>query len=349
MAPPHTPGKRKQAILLADLGWSQRKIADKVKMPQSSVNHTLRRWREHGTHHSLPTPGRPNKLDARAIRLLVKQFILHPDQKWDDFAREFGVCVKTIREIAKKHDFHKRIKRTKPFISQKARKERVEWTKQNKDRDWTRGIIWTDESSIEMGKRPGKEQTIRRPGKEFNPKHIQTTFHSGRQTLMVWGCITYGYKYPLLRLPIRQGGKNRERIGLNGERYTQWVLEAEIHPIVEDLKDMYEGEGVDVLVVEDGAPAHCAQHTKNARATLGIKNLTHPPSSPDLNPIETMWLIVKTKVAAMERQATTLEEQWGQVQVAWDAISIETVNALIDTIAERRDALAKAKGMQIGF
>ena len=52
-----------------------------------------------------------------------------------------------------------------------------------------------------------------------------------------------------------------------------------------------------MLVVEDGAPCHRSAVAKSVRHELGITNLEHPPSSPDLNPIEPLWLILKNYVA----------------------------------------------------
>jgi transposase len=53
------------------------------------------------------------------------------------------------------------------------------------------------------------------------------------------------------------------------------------------------------LVVEDGAPCHSCKLAREARTKLGISSLIHPPSSPDLNPIENVWSLLKTKISLL--------------------------------------------------
>ena len=83
--------------------------------------------------------------------------------------------------------------------------------------------------------------------------------------------------------------------------------------------------------------------TKAARE-VGIWNLVHPPSSPDLNAIELLSIIVKSKVSAMKPEAGNLERLWKQMQVAWVEIEIETVNKLVASMERRWQAVCQAQG-----
>ena len=55
---------------------------------------------------------------------------------------------------------------------------------------WKR-VIWIDESSVEIGKESRQVVVWRRPGKIHSQKCLSSTFKSGRQSLMVWGCIAH--------------------------------------------------------------------------------------------------------------------------------------------------------------
>ncbi|ETW85192.1 hypothetical protein HETIRDRAFT_310330 [Heterobasidion irregulare TC 32-1] len=137
-------------------------------------------------------------------------------------------------------------------------------------RDWNK-VIWTDEAKLELGKRPGHKRVARLPGEEFLPENIQPTFKSGHKSIMVWGCIAHGVKGPLIKLeflPATMSEKGRRRGGGLG------------------AKEIEQQQICLMLVVEDGALAHTSRLAKSARLKLGITPLTHPPSSPDLNPIE---------------------------------------------------------------
>jgi transposase len=69
-------------------------------------------------------------------------------------------------------------------------------------------------------------------------------------------------------------------------------------PLKEVVEGLAEERGHNILVVEDGAPGHVSKLTSAAQAELGIKNLTHPPKSPDLNAIEPLWNYSKTVLQA---------------------------------------------------
>ena len=87
----------------------------------------------------------------------------------------------------------------------------------------------------------------------------------------------------------------------------------------------------------------------DTRENLRISNLVHPPCSPDLNPIESMWYRLKLKMEPHGRVATTETELWQQALNAWDEIDMETVNLEVATMEECRMELIKAKSMQTSF
>ena len=57
--------------------------------------------------------------------------------------------------------------------------------------EWER-IIWTDEASVEVGKDSRECLVWRRPGERYEQDCLAPTFKSGRKSIMVWGCISYG-------------------------------------------------------------------------------------------------------------------------------------------------------------
>ena len=110
--------------------------------------------------------------------------------------------------------------------------------------------------------------------------------------------------------------------GLNGPWYVDQILNG---PLKDFLDEIEEEEGREVLVVKDRAPCHQSAVAKNICNELRITNLEHPPSSPDLNPIEPLWLILKTHVADIPGSWNSLDGLWAAVQQVWEEQSIEDV------------------------
>jgi hypothetical protein len=69
------------------------------------------------------------------------------------------------------------------------------------------------------------------------PKHLQPAFRTGRTSLMVWGAVAYGKKWPLVRLPlslqeVAADGLAKSK-GLNSSRYIKYVLEGPLKRYVQ--------------------------------------------------------------------------------------------------------------------
>ncbi len=60
-----------------------------------------------------------------------------------------------------------------------------------------------------------------------------------------------------------------------------------------------------------------------------------PPYSPDLNPIENMWSIIKRKVYANGKQFSSKHELWNVFQAAAKDISADEVSKLTSSIDRR--------------
>jgi hypothetical protein len=213
----------------------------------------------------------------------------------------------------------------KPFLSTKAFWERQEWAICNDGHSWN-DIIWTDEASIQTREKVVCQRVTRQPHEEYLPENIAPTFRSGHQSIMVWACITHNTKGPIIRVNTvpettsKKGQRNGG--GLNAPQYVKQILNG---PLKEFSEQEEKNMAQKMLIVEDGAPSHQSIVAKHAQIDTGSTNLIHPPSSPDLNPIKPLWLILKRCVADIPGSGNSLDVLWAAVQKAWGEISVEDI------------------------
>jgi DDE superfamily endonuclease len=142
------------------------------------------------------------------------------------------------------------------------------------------------------------QETVKRDKNHHTQKSLP---HSGRpSTITTRNCrqVIHELKQHRFEPYIDEGagtkGKKKGGRGLNGSKYVTQVLKG---PLKEFVKEMEREREHSMLVVEDGAPGHTSKLASQARSELGIKKLPHPLKSPNLNPIEPLWYVLKTRIA----------------------------------------------------
>ncbi|EIW71861.1 hypothetical protein TREMEDRAFT_27090, partial [Tremella mesenterica DSM 1558] len=325
--------KRGTVIGFHRAGLTLGQIARKLGWPRSTIQYTVERYKRYDTAYDRPRPGRPSKME-RTTRRIIRDITHHPQVPFGSIASTYNLSEPTIRRIAARHGLHRRVMRRTPFLRPQAIEKRINWAKDNVGQDWSR-VIFTDEMSLELGL-ARRAYTTRGVGQAFDLKHLQPTFRSGRKSIMVWGAIAHNHKFPLILLPPG---------GLNAVRYSEIVL-----PKLKEYEEILSAE-IDrmVLVVEDNTPCHKAKHSQQKRDTLGLHSLIHPPSSPDVNPIENLWSMVKYKVSKRLPRATNVEQLFEHCVAEWEAIDMDIVNKVVASMPRRVEAVKHAKGYAIKY
>ncbi|OXC65489.1 hypothetical protein AYX13_05498 [Cryptococcus neoformans] len=78
---------------------------------------------------------------------------------------------------------------------------------------------------------------------------------------------------------VKNGVRSKAE-SLNGLRYTEMVVKGVLGGEGGILRSLRSSGFEDILVLEDGAPSHCAAVAKAARAEMGIETLDHPAPLP---------------------------------------------------------------------
>ncbi|KAF2726413.1 hypothetical protein EJ04DRAFT_453448 [Polyplosphaeria fusca] len=102
---------------------------------------------------------------------------------------------------------------------------------------------------------------------------------------------------------------------------------------------------------EDNDPSHGTKIPQSLPALYkqeqGLETFWHPPNSPDLNPIEAVWNILKERLKRYLHGLETLAEIKQALQEEWKAITIDQVRARIQEMPWRCGELSKTGGERI--
>ena len=83
----------------------------------------------------------------------------------------------------------------------------------------------------------------------------------------------------------------------------------------------------DFTFQQDLAPAHSARSTMRWLRDHGIEVLPWPVNSPDLNPIENLWGLMKRRMS--KERASTQEKLKGAIRRAWNSVTPEDCYHLV--------------------
>jgi transposase len=154
---------------------------------------------------------------------------------------------------------------------------------------------------------------------------------------MVWGAICRGGKSDIV---IMTRDETSKRNGYTSKSY-QWALE-------EGLLLIYDGMR---RFQQDNAKIHVSQSSIEWLMEHGIEFIDWPAHSPDLNPIEHIWKLLKLRTRKLfphlehlKKNETNIVELIKCIKLAWAAITTEEINNLINSLPRRVEACIRAQG-----
>ena len=95
----------------------------------------------------------------------------------------------------------------------------------------------------------------------------------------------------------------------------------------------------DIIYQQDNDPKHSPRNSSKTMESLFYNGL----QSPDLNPIEHLWIHIKRRLREYETPSGMLE-LWDRVEVEWHKIAPEVCWNLIESIPIRVEGVLTANG-----
>lgn len=310
-------------------------IKEKLNFASTTIKDVIKYYKNTSKVKPPPRSGRKPILTERDKRHLIH--VVKEDRKVplnvlnEKFtqATSTKVSTHTLRRCLHEKGFFSRIGKRKPFVNEKNRKKRLEWTKEKVDWDpeWDY-IIWSDESRFEVFGGDGRHNVWRLPKEKYDVNCLVPTFKSGRKGVMVWGCFSSAGLGPLVRINGRQTSKD----------YIE-TLDDHLIPYLEALDNQD-----DYLFQDDNAPIHRAKRTMDWILENNVSHISWPPQSPDLNPIENIWDELERRVRKRVPLPTNETELFNFLQDEWSKLDSSVYNNLIESMPRRIKAVIKSKG-----
>jgi transposase len=322
------PTVHSQIAILHQEGYSSRQIAQRLSVVQSTVVRSLKASQSTGKFGYKKPSGRPKCTSDRMDNSIMKAAKKSPRKSsvgiHAGLPPDSKPSARTIRRRLFTAGLKSYTPAKKPALTAKNIRDRLGFC--NKYRHWTanqwKSVMFSDESMISQFY--AFTRHVRRPADtRFSERYIVPTVKNAPK-VMVWGAISAKGRSGLWFMP--------EGTTMNGAVY--------LDVLKEKLPQFLTIHDCDTFQ-HDGAPCH---QTKAVKDWLGRNNVqllsTWPGNSPDLNPIENCWVILKRKVAA--RNPTSLADLKKIIVSVWvQEITPEYceklchVNAVADCCSDR--------------
>lgn len=237
---------------------------------------------------------------------------------------QLGICVHftTLSEYANRLDLIWALPKVQISITALNIQKRLDWARLHSNYDF-KCVIFSDESHM----RVGISQYCRQD--KYNRKTIKNNKWSGE--VRIWWAISYTKLHP----PIFYDKT------LDSKKYCDKILT----PFFESK----EFDGIDDYVFQqDNATCHKSKYTIAHLMSLDVNLMPDwPPQSPDLNPIENAWAIIKRRAMAKKPEsADMLLEAVKEVIADW---KIEESQKLIESMHMRVKQVIANDGHKIKY
>lgn len=321
-------------------GHSTREIAARCGISNATVS---RLAKKHEIDTQCPANGRPSLLDermkARIVRYIVRDKLETAVRVkmalFEDYSLD--VSVQTVRRALREHGLVAIEKPKKPLLTKRHQRMRMQWAKTHQHwtiDDWKR-VVWSDETKINRFGSDGRSWAWKGANEPLTRGHVRQVIKHGGGNLTVWSCISWEGVGYVTEIP----GK------MDKETYLK-ILKSDLA----DTLDYYGLNHSKTVFMQDNDPKHKSKLLMEYLEKQVYEVMEWPPNSPDLNPIENMWNLLKQRLFhGYDAPPKSMDELWERVHKTWYSIDTDAVRRHLETMPARVDAVLKNKGLWIDY
>ncbi len=224
---------------------------------------------------------------------------------WESFTRSELKLESVHQESPRSDIFRKRA--TKPLLKQKHGQKHLTWAKEKKNwtvAQWSK-VLFSDERTFCISFGNQGPRVWRKSGETQNPRCLKSSVKFP-QSVMIWAVMSSAGVGPLCFL----------KSTVNSAIYRD-ILE---HFMLSSADKLY-GDA-DFIFQQDLAPAHTAKGTKSWFNDHDITVLDWPANSPELNPMENLWGIVKKKIR--DTRPNNADDLKAAIKATWASLHLSS-------------------------
>jgi hypothetical protein len=305
------------------LPW--RKIGGRVGRDHTTCHKFYQHWQK--TQELVGHRGRPIKYGADEVLKMIDAVKEDTRQSIRAAANAFNPGREWIRDARHRNGYHYYDAIPVPPLKPEAMRARVAFCREQIARIKTGNnlpVVFSDESMIRVSEYRGG--LWRKKGEILNEMFYEVEQHP--ECKMVWGAITFAdgvaVKIGLLACPEN----------VNNASYLDMLLTANVFKfLIDEMGDS------GFYWQQDNAPAHGPAKLHIARELLVVN---WPAHSPDLNPIEMVWSIIKRNLRG--RKFADKEELFKAAQDEWKKIPGHVIRNLVGSFLARCEMCVKLNG-----
>lgn len=315
-------------------GNSMQKVANIVKKPKSTVQYTIEHYGNTGTVKNIPRSGRPKILNDRHERHILREIKKTPKNSATKIAKDLEnelnvkCSAETVRNVLRRHNYHARSCRKKPFISARNKSKRLQYATEHvkKNQAFWNNVIFSDESKYNIHGSDGRQKVWRKPNTELNIENVNATVKHGGGSVMVWGCMSAA--------------------GIGKLSFIETTMDSKgyLNILQQNLLESARQLGIrnDFIFMHDNDPKHTSRIVREWLLYNVKTTLNHPPQSPDLNPIEHLWeelerRIRKHKINSKRDLQEKLEEEWNKIEPSVTEKLVKSMERRLRAVIKSRE------------